>query len=283
MQYIVEAKDVKFIYPDKTKVELKGEFQAEKGKRTVILGCNGSGKTTLFKGIIGLMKSIEGEINVFGINPYKKFHTFRNKVGVVFQNSEEQIIAPTVFDDIALTLRNTNLPEKDIKERVEWILAELKLENLAKKVPHYLSGGEKKKVAIAGALVTNPEILLLDEPFNGLDPKSTMAIIDLINHFNQQHGTSLLITTHAMELVTFISDTTYVFNKGTITGKAQGAEIFKDSEVLKGANLIQPQVYQMFKHLIEMGVPVDYPDNPLDGAKKILEVYDNILKFRKVN
>ncbi|QNO13645.1 energy-coupling factor ABC transporter ATP-binding protein [Alkalicella caledoniensis] len=283
MEHIVKAKDVTFIYPDKTKVQLMGEFVAEKGKRTVVLGCNGSGKTTLFKGIIGLMKSIEGELSVFDINPYKKFHTFREKVGVVFQNSDEQIIAPTVFDDIALTLRNNKLPEKEIKERVQWILSELNLEGLANKVPHYLSGGEKKKVAIAGALVTNPEILLLDEPFNGLDPKSTKSIIDLINHFNSHHGTSLIITTHAMELVSSISDITYVFNKGEVAGKARGAEIFKNQKLLTDASLIQPQLYQMFKELINMGFPIEYPESPLDGANKILEAHNNILNYKKVN
>ncbi len=283
MDYLIKVKDAVFQYPDKTDVSLHGEFNVAKGKRTVVLGSNGSGKTTLFKGIIGLMKLRDGSLDVLGMNPYKNFHLIREKIGVVLQNADEQIIAPTVYDDIALTLRNNRVSEQEIAERVSWIVKELGLEPLVKKIPHYLSGGEKKKVALAGALVTNPEILLLDEPFTGLDPKSKENIIELINHFNKQHGTTLLITTHEMELVSQLSDITYVFTKGKVSGCAAGSDIFHQGDLLKEANLIQPQLYEMFKYLIEKGYPVPYPKSPVDGADNIYKVYESLLKFKKVN
>ncbi|SES65323.1 energy-coupling factor ABC transporter ATP-binding protein [Anaerobranca gottschalkii] len=274
MKSIIKAKDTVFIYPDKTKVELKGEFIVTKGERTTILGCNGSGKTTLYKGILGLMENVEGELLVLGIKPYKKFHTIRNRIGVVLQNTDEQIIAPTVYDDIALTLRNNSIPENEIKDRVDWILTELKLTGLAKKVPHYLSGGEKKKVILAGALVTNPEVLLLDEPFTGLDPRSKLSIVDMINHFCFAHGTTIVTTTHDMELVPDITDVTYVFSKGEILAKSKGVEVFQNFQLLDKANLVQPQLYQLFTRLIDMGLPINYPDNVEDGAEKIYTAYE---------
>lgn len=283
MEHVIKAKDIVFLYPDKTKVDLEGEFFAAKGKRTTILGSNGSGKTTLFKGIIGLMKNIEGELTVLGIKPYKKFHTIRNKIGVVLQNADEQIIAPTVYDDIALTLRNNRFPENEIKDRVDWILTELRLTELSKKIPHYLSGGEKKKVTLAGALVTNPEVLLLDEPFTGLDPKSKLSIIDIINHFNFKHGTSLITTTHDMELVSSISDTTFVFSKGRIAGMGRGSEIFQNPKLLAEANLIQPQLFELFTLLLDMGLPIDFPDNVSEAAQSIYSLCSGNMKIKKVN
>lgn len=283
MEHIIQAKDIVFLYPDKTKVNLKGDFFAAKGKRTTILGSNGSGKTTLFRGIIGLMKNIEGELSVLGIKPYRKFHTIRNKIGVVLQNADEQIIAPTVYDDIALTLRNNNVSENEIKDRVDWILTELKLTDLAKKIPHYLSGGEKKKVTLAGALVTNPEILLLDEPFTGLDPKSKLSIIDIINHFNLKHGTTLITTTHDMELVSSISDTTFVFSKGKIAGVGKGVGVFRDSRLLAEANLVQPQLFELFTLLIEMGLPIEFPDTVTEAAQSIFAMYQGDIQVKKVN
>lgn len=283
MEYVIKAKDIVFLYPDKTRVDLKGEFFAAKGKRTTILGSNGSGKTTLFKGIIGLMNNIEGELMVLNIKPYKKFHTIRNKIGVVLQNADEQIIAPTVYDDIALTLRNNRVPENEIKDRVDWILTELRLTELSKKVPHYLSGGEKKKVTLAGALVTNPDILLLDEPFTGLDPKSKLSIIEIINHFNYKHGTTLITTTHDMELVSSISDTTFVFCKGKISGVGRGAEIFQNPKLLAEANLIQPQLFELFTLLLNMGVPVEFPDTVAEAAQSIYSMYHGKQKIKKVN
>jgi cobalt/nickel transport system ATP-binding protein len=189
MEHLIKVHCLRHVYPDKTEVNICGlDFVVNPGERVVILGPNGAGKTTLLSHILGLLAPVEGQVEVMGMQPHKQFNKVRKHIGVVFQNVEEQIIGPRVYDDIAFSLRNEGFDRKQVEERVESIASILGIEAILDKIPHYLSGGQKKKVALAGAISMLPEILILDEPFNGLDPKSKDEMIALLNRLNQERG-----------------------------------------------------------------------------------------------
>lgn len=271
MENVIQIRCIKHIYPDKTEVSLCGlDFIVDKGDRVVILGPNGSGKTTLLSHIFGLLKPVEGTVKVMGMDPSKNFNNIRKQIGVVFQNVDEQIIGPRVIDDIAFTPRNNGLSENEIKELVEDVSKQLGIESILNKIPHYLSGGQKKKVALAGALVTNPEILILDEPFDGLDPKSKMEMIDLLNRLNKEKGITIVITTHDINIVSYIADVIYVICNGQIVSKGNPKEIFEKTELLKESNLEPPILTELFSRLNRSGLNVSIPDN-IDEAEKILK------------
>ncbi len=270
MSEIIKVRCLKHIYPDKTEVSVCGlDFIVKKGNRVVILGPNGMGKTTLIGHILGLLKPLEGEVEVFGKNPSKEFKDIRKKIGVVFQNVDEQIIGPTVRDDIAFTLRNEGQDNKTLERKVEEIAAIIGITALLDKIPHYLSGGQKKKVALAGAISMLPELLIFDEPFDGLDPKSKKEMISLINDLNQTKGITTIITTHDINIVPYIADVIYILNDGHIIKSGTPQEIFSEPEVLQQAHLEAPILVQLFERLREQGVKVNIPIN-IDEAEQMI-------------
>ncbi|MBE3582208.1 ATP-binding cassette domain-containing protein [Moorellaceae bacterium AZ2] len=260
MNQVVKVKCLRHVYPDKTEVRLCGlEFVVRAGEKVVILGPNGSGKTTLLAHIMGLLKAVEGEISVLGADPAKNFATLRKRMGVVLQNADEQIIGPTVWDDVALAPRNHGLSTQEVSQRVESILREVGIFHLKDKVPHYLSGGEKKKVALAGAMVMGPELLVLDEPFDGLDPRSKKEIIGLLWKFNRQFGTTIVMTDHDVNLIPLIADRVYVISDGMIRFHGTPRELFSRPDLLRQANLEPPVLAELFAGLAREGVPVEVP------------------------
>lgn len=272
MSEVVKVSCVKHIYPDKTEVNICGlDFVVNKGERIVILGPNGSGKTTLLSHILGLLKPVEGKVLVFGSDPVKEFKKLREKIGVIFQNVDEQIIGPTVYDDIAFPLRNAGQDKETVKRKVEEIGDIFGINHLMQKIPHYLSGGQKKKVAMAGALALSPELLIMDEPFDGLDPKSKNEIIDLINNLSQRKGLTTIITTHDINIVPDIADVIYILDKGNIITSGRPEEIFQQLDVLKEANLEPPILVQLFSRLRKKGLDVSIPVN-IEQAERELEL-----------
>lgn len=270
MEYLIKVQCLKHIYPDKTEVNLCGlDFMVEPGERVVILGPNGAGKTTLLSHILGLLAPVEGVVEVMGLQPHKDFNTLRKNVGVVFQNVDEQIIGPLVYDDIAFTLRNDKMKEAEVKERVIAIARRLGIEELLHKIPHYLSGGQKKKVALAGAMVTNPKLLVMDEPFDGLDPKSKTEMISTLRDFNRESGTTQIITTHDINLVPQIADTIYVIHDGRISTKGTPSEVFQQADVLLEANLEPPILTELFMRLKNRGLDIPIPSD-VDEAEGII-------------
>ncbi|MBK7367260.1 MAG: energy-coupling factor ABC transporter ATP-binding protein [Candidatus Eisenbacteria bacterium] len=246
---IVHVSCVRHTYPDRTSVHLCGlDFVVEKGQRVVILGPNGCGKSTLLYHILGLLAPQEGDVQVFGVDPAKHFSKIRERVGVLLQNADEQIIAPTVYDDVSFSPRNYGYTDAEVGEKVSVALRKVGIEHLAHKVCHYLSGGEKRKVALAGALVLEPELLVLDEPFEGLDPSSRNDIVDLLNRLNREHGVSLVVATHDVQLVQPLADKVYVLKRGgEILAQGPPAEIFRDVELLKRTNIEAPVLAELFQ------------------------------------
>jgi cobalt/nickel transport system ATP-binding protein len=258
---IVRVSCVRHTYPDRTIVHLCGlDFVVEKGERVVILGPNGCGKSTLLYHILGLLAPQEGVVEVFGVDPARQFSKLRERVGVLLQNADEQIIAPTVWDDVSFSPRNYGYTDAEVDAKVHAALARVGIEHLRHKVCHYLSGGEKRKVALAGALVLEPELLVLDEPFEGLDPASRAEIVELLNRLNREHGVSLVVATHDVQLVAPLADKVYVLKRGgEIVAQGSPAEVFRDVGLLRASNIEPPPLAELFARLEAAGVALGRP------------------------
>lgn len=265
---IVHVSCVRHTYPDRTSVHLCGlDFVVERGERVVILGPNGCGKSTLLSHILGLLAPQEGSVQVFGADPAKHFNKIRERLGVLLQNADEQIIAPTVFDDVSFSPRNYGYTEAEVEQKVTAVLQRVGIEHLRHKVCHYLSGGEKRKVALAGALVLGPELLVLDEPFEGLDPASRTEIVDLLNRLNREHGVSLVIATHDVPIVALLADKVYVLKRGgEIVAHGSPETIFRDVALLKATNLEPPVLAELFQQLEALGLPMGRPASVEEAA-----------------
>jgi len=273
MDKIVEISCFKHIYPDKTRIELCGiEFVVNRGEKIAVLGPNGGGKTTLIRHILGLLTPSHGEIKVFGVNPATDYDKIRERIGVVLQSVEEQLIGPTVLDDIMFSPLNYGYSKAQTIEMTNKIMECLAITHLKDKIIHYLSGGEKRKVALAGALVLNPELLVLDEPFSGLDLKSQRELIELINRISQERGISVVISTHDVELVSEFADTMYLISsKKGISKKGTPQEILNLNEELKNFNLDEPDIVKLFRLLKEQGCDLGNPITVEDATRILSE------------
>lgn len=262
-------------FRDSTETVLCGlEFSVSRGEKIAILGSNGSGKTTLLLHLMGLLPCTEGRIEVFGYDPRKDFGKIRRRIGVVFQRSDEQLIAPRVWDDVAFTLSNNGVGQEEIFSRVSAALHDVGIFHLKDRIIHYLSGGERKKVALAGALVTRPELLILDEPFNDLDPMSREEFSELILRCNNEYGTALVTSLHDVNLVPRIADKVYVMNKGHIAGQGSPREIFDDPQLLRRSRLLPPLLVELSANLQERGLPLKAPLSVADAADEIKALFE---------
>lgn len=241
---------VRHRYEDGTEVSLCGlEFVARRGQRVAVLGPNGSGKTTMLYHLLGLMRPEEGSVTVFGKDPAREWRSIRRQVGVVLQNVDEQILAPNVFDDVAFSARQYGLAEDEVRERANAALELMGIPHLATRVPHNLSGGEKRKVVMAGALVMEPELLIMDEPFEGLDPFSRRQMIDLLEVL-AQGGTTIILTTHDIDAVPDFADFCYVLRTGgEIALSGTPEQIFSASDEIAASNIKPPVLAALFAGL----------------------------------
>jgi len=272
---VVHISCVRHTYEDGTSVHLCGiDFIAHRGRRVAILGPNGAGKTTMLYHILGLLKPQEGSVNVFGVSPAEEWASIRRRIGVVLQNVDEQIISPTVGDDVAFSPRQYGLPEDEVRERVDRALALLGIEDLADRVPHNLSGGEKRKVALAGALVMDPELLVLDEPFEGLDPISRQGFLDLLERLSRERGMTVVLTTHDIDTVPEFADFAYVLAPGgTIALRGTPAEVFANAPVLARGNIKPPILAELFARLRESDPSAPATALTIGDAAEALEAW----------
>jgi len=269
---IVRVSCVRHTYPDKTSVHLCGlDFVVEPGQRVVVLSPNGCGKSTLLYHILGLLSPEEGDVSVFGVDPARQFSKIRERVGVLLQNADEQIIAPTVWDDVSFSPRNYGYTEAEVEHKVNYALRRMGIEHLRHKVCHYLSGGEKRKVALAGALVLEPELLVLDEPFEGLDPSSRSEMLELLNALNREHGVTFVVATHDVQLVAPLADKVYVLKRGgEIVAQGAPADIFQEPDLLRNSNIEPPVLAELFQRLERAGHALGRPWSPEDAAERLL-------------
>ncbi|MDW7776411.1 MAG: cobalt transporter CbiM [Methanosarcinales archaeon] len=256
--YIVETRDLTHIYRSGTTTALNGiNFSVRPGERVVLLGANGAGKSTLFKHLNGILKSTSGQVLVKG-QPINKSNIkdVRRTVGVVFQDPDDQIFSPTVAQDVAFGPMNLGLPLDVVERRVKRALEMVRLTGYEDRAPHHLSGGEKKRVAIAGILAMKPEVLILDEPTNGLDPGAAERLMRLIMEMNKNLGITMIIATHEVDLVPGFAQRVCVMSRGTIIGEGTAMEIFGRPDLIAKTHLRLPVVAQLMKQLREAELDV---------------------------
>ncbi len=272
-QTIIRVSCVRHTYPDRTEVHICGlDFVVEKGQRVVVLGPNGCGKSTLLFHVLGLLEPREGEVAVFGVNPARHFNHIRERVGVLLQDVEEQIIAPTVWDDVSFSPRSYGYKGGEVDRMVERALERVGIAHLRHKVCHSLSGGERRKVALAGALVLEPELLVLDEPFQGLDPASRADLVGLLNQLHRLHGVTLVMATHDVNVVKAMADVVYVLaGRGEIVAQGTPEEVFRDPARLRSSNVEPPVLAELFQRLEELGVPLGRPLALEEAAQALAE------------
>jgi len=244
----IKIKNLRFSYDgsELNSFALDGlNLELDAGKKIVFLGANGSGKTTLMYHFNGLHLPQEGELEVLG-KPVNKntLRDIRKKVGMVFENPDNQLISTTVYDDVAFGLRNYNGEEKDIKKRVPYILRKVQAEDLSEKSPYNLSWGQKKRVALAGVLVMEPELLVLDEPFSGLDPEVTEQLLWLLNQINRE-GKTVVVTAHNVDLAYHWADEVVVLSQGKVINQGT-PDILNRYEDMKKASLDIPILAKIF-------------------------------------
>ncbi|SNQ61003.1 ATP-binding cassette domain-containing protein [Candidatus Methanoperedens nitratireducens] len=266
----IETIGLEHKYADGT-VALSGvDFEVDKGERVAVLGPNGSGKTTLFYHFNGLIRPTAGDIRVFGENIGKEnIDTVRRRVGIVFQDADSQLFAPTVFEDIAFGPKNLGFDPQDIKDRVSEILHRFDIEELAKKNPANLSEGQKRRVAIAGVVIMEPDVLVLDEPTSGLDASGVTDTMEILDELNGE-GKTIIISTHDTELAASWADRVYILNKGKIFRKGVPRLIFADEKLISEAGLKHPAIVQTFREFHARGISKG--EVPLS----VLELMDSI-------
>ena len=210
-------------------------FDIEKNEFVCVLGHNGSGKSTLAKLLVGLLKAQSGRIIINDIELTEEtIDDLRHQIGIVFQNPDNQFVGVTVKDDIAFGLENRNIESRVIKEKVIEFSKKVSMENFLEHNPEQLSGGEKQRVAIAGILAINPEIIIFDEATAMLDPRGVREIISIINELKQYK--TIISITHNLNEAKY-ADRVIVMNKGKIVLNGTPEEVFKHFDILKSSNL----------------------------------------------
>lgn len=228
----------------------------EPGKITAVIGSTGSGKSTLVQHLNGLNKPTEGEVVIFdhkliANEKPKGLKALRSKVGLVFQFPEMQLFEETVFKDVSFGPSNFGFTEEEILKSVKQALTLVGIdESLWERSPLDLSGGQKRRVAIAGVIASNPEVLVLDEPTAGLDPQGSKDMMALFLGLNQEHNKTIIMVTHDMDHVLNYADNVVVMDKGSCIYQGPAKDFFSDKELLNSLGFVLPRILQL-KHLLE--------------------------------
>ena len=253
---ILETRSLKYTYPDGTAAVQDLNIEIKKGKKVAFVGQNGSGKSTLFLLLNGTLKPAEGEVLFHGVPvkyDSKSLREIRKSIGIVFQNSDDQIFAPTVYQDVAFGPANLGYSKERVDACVQQALEQVGLSRLKDKPPHHLSGGQKKRVAIAGIMAMEPEVIILDEPLSNLDPVGADEIMDLLNELNH-FGSTIIISTHDVDLAYRWSDYVYLMSNSKLIGQGTPVEVFKEQELLKKASLRQPTTLEIYHEIERRGL-----------------------------
>jgi cobalt/nickel transport system ATP-binding protein len=269
---IVSVVDVKFSYPAGVSA-LKGvSLEIVQGERVALLGPNGSGKSTLILLIAGLLMPTKGEIRVFGEKTTSKdFQKLRSRIGLVFQDPDDQLFNPSVIEDIEYGPRNLKLPEEDIKARSSHVLEKMSIIHLRDRPPHRLSFGEKKKVSLATALVLKPELLILDEPTANLDLVSRRGLIDTINELSRA-GTTVIVSTHDAEAIPELADRIVVISHGEKLCEGETLEVLQNKKMLEASGLEPPTIVDLFGDLKAKGLIDEVPLTVAEGKEALLRI-----------
>ncbi|MDF2503272.1 ATP-binding cassette domain-containing protein [Clostridium sp.] len=244
-----------------------------KGDRVAILGPNGAGKSTLFQLFNGLLTPTSGTVNIGGLTTTKKnLPAIRKNVGMVFQDSDDQLFNSTVRQEIAYGLMNMKISGSELEDSINWALKVVGMSDYINKSPHNLSGGQKKRIALASVLAMKPEIMVLDEPTSALDPKGVSDLLNLLNSINKDLGITLIFATHDVDIVPLLANRVYLLNQGEVILSGTTEEVFSHRETIRSINLRLPRVTHLVELLVEEGL-IETDELPLtiEQAKKLFE------------
>ncbi|MBZ4688083.1 MAG: cobalt/nickel transport system ATP-binding protein [Clostridia bacterium] len=235
--HIIQVNNLKYKYPDGREALNGVTFRITHGESIGIVGANGAGKSTLLMHLVGVLFPDEGEISVGDVPVTKKtLPVIRQRVGMVFQEPDDQLFMTTVYDDVAFGPRNYKLPEEEVEKRVKSSLDTVGILHLKDRPPYKLSGGEKRAAAIATVLAMNPDILVMDEPTSALDPKSRRRLIMLLQSFTH----TKIIATHDMDMVFELCERTIILQDGKVITDGPTAKILSNVELMEECGLELP-------------------------------------------
>jgi cobalt/nickel transport system ATP-binding protein len=272
--HLIETRDLTYVYPKSVTGLDRVNFIAPRNSRIAVIGANGAGKSTLFKHFNGILKPTSGSVLIRG-EPITKenIREVRKFVGVVFQNADDQIFSPTVEQDVAFGPTNIGLDEETVRHRVQEALCMVGMEDRAGRVPHHLSGGEKKRVAIAGIIAMEPQVLVLDEPTAGLDPQGVSDLVEFINSLSRKYGMTVIFSSHEVSLVPEIADYIYVMSKGQIVAAGSVEEIFASQDLLTSVRLDVPLLPKLIRSLRDQGIDIGMAYTYQDAEAAFLRAF----------
>ncbi len=260
---MIKVEHLNFQYDEKKEVIQDLSFSIPKGAWVSILGHNGSGKSTLAKLLVGLIKAESGKILIDDIEMNEKnVHDIRKKVGIVFQNPDNQFVGVTVRHDIAFGLENMQVPHEELVSRVYEYAKLVGMEDYLKKEPQQLSGGQKQRVAIAGALAMHKDIIIFDEATSMLDPEGVLEVTNLIKRLNKEYQQTIITITHDLDFA-LKSDYAIILKDGRMIGEGKPEELFLKEELLKSSKLTIPLGLQVYLDVLN--------DKALKNNKALVE------------
>ncbi len=271
---ILEAKNLKFSYEGSRTAALKDcSLQIQRGSKVAVLGSNGSGKSTFFLCCNGICRPDSGTVFYNG-NPVdysrRGLLELRKKVGIVFQDPDNQLFSASVYQEISFGLLNLGVPKEQAKRKVEQIMEEMDITSFREKPVHALSGGQKKLVSIADVLVMEPELVILDEPASALDPKHEQLVNQAVDRMTKR-GITVLIATHDVDYALSWADEAVIFHEGMVLRQGNPREILADKQLLETTNLVFPVCLRLFDSLCRTNI-LD-PSLPWPRSVEELEQY----------
>ncbi len=275
MEPVIVFDNVHYTYPADEKESLCGvSLSIEKGSFVAVLGHNGSGKSTFAKHMNGILVPDEGRVLVEGLDTSDEEHIIdvRRRVGMVFQNPDNQLVANVVEDDVAFAPENLGVEPKEIRERVDAALRQVGMYDYRMHAPHLLSGGQKQRVAIAGVIAMQPDIIVLDEPTAMLDPQGRREVVDTVFSLCREKGMTVVYITHHMDEC-IDADRLIVMSNGCVMADGKPADIFANAELLRREGLEQPETARLLQDLRASGMRLEgEPLSVEDCAELIAQV-----------
>ncbi len=272
MSRAIEAKGLTYTYEDGTKALSDISFSANAGEITGILGANGAGKSTLFLNLNGVLTPQGGEVRLNGeAVSYRRqdLPRLRRQVGVVFQDPDDQLFSADVYRDISFGAVNLGLEEAEVRRRVEEAMARTGVSELRHKPTHALSYGQKKRVAIAGVLVMEPSVMILDEPTAGLDPHGVSDILRLLRQLRDELRIAIILATHDMDIVPLYCDKVYLLSEGRMAEAGSPEELFAHPELLRENHLRLPRIAHLMEILSDRdGLSIDRGAATIGAARR---------------
>ena len=275
---LFRLENLSYRYSDGTLALDNVSLDIKKGERIALLGTNGSGKTTLLNHLNGILQPTKG--TVFYRDKALEYNSkflldLRKHVGFVFQDPNDQLFAPTVKQDVAFGPLNLGYSQEEVKKMVHDALEIVGMNEFQEKPPHFLSLGQKKRIALAGVLAMQPEVIIMDEPTANLDPRATSEILHLLLRLNKESGITLLLATHDVDMVPLFANRLYILNKGKIVSEGTPKENFSNTELIRNVNLRSPRLTHLFEVLKkENNLPIgdQLPLTISEARKEILRL-----------